>query len=141
LTEDKTPTWQKVVAVLYVLALIAEVVIFRSRLGADFIPFDASRLAPNILASIIIVEVVTPFGALLWPPTRRRIHRFADRKLDAIHKKLDEHKAHHDAHASAFDEIRASLADLHRKHDELSAPKRKVGGNLPSGASKYDRTS
>ena len=129
MTDDKTPTWQKVVAVLYVLALVAEVVVFRSRLSADFIPLDSSHVAPNILAEIIAIEVVTPFAALLWPPTRRRIHRFADKKLHAIHDKLDEHASHHEAHAQAFDEIRASLKDLHRKHDELSAAVPKVRGH------------
>ena len=134
MTDDKPiPRWQKVVAVLYVLALIAEIVVFRHRLGPDFIPFDTSHIAPNILASVIIVEIVTPFGVLLWPPTRRRMHRFADRKLAVIHDKLDLHASHHEAHAQAFDEIRASLADLHRKHDALSAPERKVRGPSTKG--------
>lgn len=117
-SNDKpVPRWQKVTAVLYVLAIVAEVVVFRSHLGADFVPFDNSHIAPNILASIIIVEVVTPFGVLLWPPTRRRLHRFADRKLAPLHEKLDRHEALHAEHADKLDALTRSLDLLHAKHD------------------------
>jgi hypothetical protein len=112
--EDKPiPRWQKLIALGYVVAIVAEVVVFRTRLHADFIPFDNSHIAPNILASILIVELVTPFAVLLWPPTRRRLHRFIDRKIAPLHEKLDHH-------AKIHSEIKASLEELHRKHDELA---------------------
>lgn len=115
-SDDKpVPRWQKVTAVLYVLALVAEVVVFRSHLGADFVPFDNSHIAPNILASIIIVEVVTPFGVLLWPPTRRRLHRFADRKLAPLHLANARAEAHREWEAH-------TLAKLHKHVTGLDAP-------------------
>lgn len=114
--EKPIPAWQKIVAGLYVLAIIAEAVIWHTHLHADFIPFDTSHVAPNILASIIIVELLTPFGVLLWPPARRRLHHFADRKLACLHSKLDaEHQR----------------AEEHRQwqHDAMHATQR--GERLP----------
>ena len=94
--EKPIPTWQKLLAVAYVVALVAEVAIWHTHLHADFIPFDHSNVAPNLLASVIIVEIVTPFGVLLWPPTRRRLHRFMDRKLEHTESLLEE--VHHKLH-------------------------------------------
>lgn len=35
---------------------------------------------------------------LLWPPTRRRLHRFINRKLDRPHAKVDALAVRHDEH-------------------------------------------
>jgi hypothetical protein len=122
--EDKpVPTWQKWAAAAYVLAIVAEIVVFHTHLHTDFIPFDNSHIAPNILASIIIVEVVTPFGVLLWPPTERRLHRFVDRKIAPLHAKLAEHEQRHAEHADKLDALKASLDLLHAKHDAASQSK------------------
>jgi hypothetical protein len=123
--EDKTtPLWQKVTAVVYVLAIAAEVVVFHSHLHADFIPFDNSHIAPNILASIIIVEVVTPFAALLWPPTRRRLHRFADRKLAVLRA--------HAEHQSKLVEEMHHLAHTGKEHPRVIA--RRAAGEHPTAS-------
>jgi hypothetical protein len=101
--EKPTPLWSKVAAGGAILVLVVAALLFRSRLGEDFIPIDGSRVAPNILASVIQLLVVTPFAVLLWPPTRRRLHQFADRKLAALHTKLDHNRLlseeiHHKLH-------------------------------------------
>jgi hypothetical protein len=44
-------------------------------------------------------------GSLLWPPTRRRIHAFVDKKLKPIH--------------DHFTATHASNAELHRKLDHI----------------------
>ena len=120
--EKPVPLWQKIAAVVYVLVAAALLIAFRSRLGADFNPPDASRVAPNILAEILTVLVMTPVGVLLWPPTRRRLHRFADRKLGGLHSKLDLLHARHDVHAGQLAELRRSLEELHAKHDAVHPP-------------------
>jgi len=107
--DEPMPLWKKIAAFSYVLAIVAEIVVFRSHLSADFIPFDTSHIAPNIVASIIIVEVVTPFGVLLWPPTRRRIHAFADKKLEPIHEHLQKIHAHNEWQARQTAKIHLHL--------------------------------
>jgi hypothetical protein len=84
--EKSTPTWQRLAALAYVAVGVAALVAFHSHLGPDFIPLDDSHVAPNILAEVVTVLVMTPIGVLLWPPTRRRIHRFMDRKLGVLHE-------------------------------------------------------
>ncbi len=122
--EKPIPFWQKIVAVVYVAAAVALAIIFRSHLAPDFIPIDHSNIAPNILANVVILIVMTPVGVLIWPPTRRRLlaatHRFADTKLDAIHGKLDALEAHHRALAARHDDHDESLRLLHQKLDALS---------------------
>jgi hypothetical protein len=123
--DDKPiPLWKKVTAVVYALAIVAEIVVFRSHLGADFIPIDHSNVAPNILASIIIVELVTPFGVLLWPPTRRRLHRFADRKLAVLRS--------HAEHQSRLVEEMHHLAHTGKEHPRVIA--RRKGGDHPTAS-------
>lgn len=104
-TNTDTPLWNKLVAAATAIAFIAAIVIFRHRIGADFWPLDASRVGPNIVASILIWAAIFTASVLLYPPWRRRLHRFVDNKLLPVHQKLNDHKV--------------SLDDLHRKHDEL----------------------
>lgn len=103
------PRWQKLLAVAYVMALAALVVVFRSRIGPDFWPLDASRVGPNIVAAVLTVLVMTPVGVLLWPPTRRRLHRFIDSKLAPIHEHLARQREH-----NAW--MAAHLASLYEHH-------------------------
>jgi hypothetical protein len=92
--QDVVPLWQKLTAGGAILILIAAAAIFHSRLGADFWPVDDARVAPNILATIIQILVVSPFAVLLWPPTRRRLHRFVDRKIAPFHDHFAKMHAH-----------------------------------------------
>lgn len=107
--------WQKLAAVV-VLALVAAcVVIFRHRLGSDFLPLDASRVGPNLVAAAIQAAVIFCLLVLFWPPWQRRLHRFVDRKLAPLHERVEELHHRHDAHA-------ASLERLHAKLDALAPP-------------------
>ena len=95
--DDKpVPTWQKWTALAFVVATFLVVVVFRGRLSADFYPLDASRVAPNILASLIQYAVILIAAALIWPPTRRRLHRFVDAKLAPVHEHLAVLRQHHE---------------------------------------------
>lgn len=51
-------------------------------------------IGTNIGASIIWVILAGIAVTLLWPPLRRRIHRFLDRKLAPLHEHLAVIRAH-----------------------------------------------
>jgi fumarate reductase subunit D len=95
--DKPTPLWQKLTAGGCYVALAAALAIFHARVGADFWPLDSSRVGPNFVASVASVAqaaVVFPFLVLLWPPARRRLHRFMDRKLAPIHEHLERGRTH-----------------------------------------------
>jgi hypothetical protein len=112
---DKSiPRWQKVIALIYVLVFAALMLglgfaygwhWLGNRLSADFLPVDNSNVFPNILASGIQYTVIAVIVWLCWPPVRRKIHEFADRKLLAVHEHLK--------NAAADREV------LHQKLDHL----------------------
>jgi len=105
--ERALPLWQKTTAAVYVVVIVLLAAVFRDRLHADFWPVDKSRVAPNILATILQILAATPFLVLLWPPTRRRIHRFVTSHTAPLHAQLLKaeaqrdrlHKEHLAAHA------------------------------------------
>ena len=101
-------------------AVICCVVLFRLRLGADFIPLDGSRVGPNLIASLIQGAVIFILAVLLWPPWRARLHRLIDSKLAPLHSNLDALHARHDAHTEHLDRLGRSLSDLHSKLDSLT---------------------
>jgi hypothetical protein len=104
--EDKPiPLRQKLSALGLTIVLAVVLYLVRNRLGADFWPLDSSRVGPNIVASLITWAFVVIAGVLIWPPTRRRIHKFADTKLDSVHKKLDEHLEHTKHQTMLMEEI------------------------------------
>lgn len=105
--EKPIPLWSKLTAVGIYVALVLVIVLARDRLHADLWPLDASRVAPNILASVIQAAVLFPVAVLIWPPTRRRIHRFMDSKLKA----LEAHQAEHNTWVHQT---------LHRMHVEVT---------------------
>lgn len=96
LEEKPVPLWQKLTAAGYVVVVAVCVWVFRDRLHADFVPLDGSRVAPNILATVVQIVAYTPLAVLVWPPTRRRIHRWMASHtaplhdhLEEVHRKLD----------------------------------------------------
>jgi hypothetical protein len=98
--EDKpVPLWQKVAGVVFVIVWAAIVTLWHARALDDFYPLDASRVAPNLVASFILFSLGTIAGAVLWPPTRHAIHRFADRKLAPVHEHLAVIRQHHEESA------------------------------------------
>lgn len=113
--EKPIPLWQKIAGVAFALLWLVIVVLWHGRAGADFYPLDASRIAPNLLASFIIFSVGLIAGALLWPPFRRRMHRAMNRKLAPIHDHLAAAKEQRERHHA---EVLASHAEIlrHQKH-------------------------
>lgn len=111
LDENGTPAWQKLSAIVAGLLLIAALVIWRNRLSTDFWPIDRSSVGPNLLASLIQAAVVLVVAALIWPPTRRRIHRYISGHLAPIHARLETIEQKHDAHH----------AESIGRHDDMSA--------------------
>ena len=129
-SEPGIALWQKVAAVVYAVVAVVLLIVFRSHLHEDFIPIDGSRVAPNILANVVVVVVMTPVGVLLWPPTRKRIeraaHRFATKHVDALKAHIsrghDELRAaqteHHEARAREIRELADAIDGLHAAHSE-----------------------
>jgi uncharacterized membrane protein YccC len=109
---DELPTYKKAIATAFMVVLVIVLFVWHDRLHADFWPLDSSRVGPNLVASVVQWAIVLVVAALLWPPTRRRIHRFADQKLCTIHVKLNTALDHHEA---AHEE----LSELHRKMDHI----------------------
>jgi len=89
--EPRIPLVHKIIGVVYLVVIVTALIVFRSRLGADFWPFDAARVAPNILATIIQILAITPFVYLLWPPIRRRIHRYITGHVDSVKSEIHKH--------------------------------------------------
>jgi preprotein translocase subunit Sec61beta len=95
--EDKPlPRYQMVAGFAVGAVVVAAAFFWSDRIAADFWPIDASRVGPNLLASIVQAVVILVVVALLWPPLRRRIHRFTDQKLTALHmaEKRDRESLH-----------------------------------------------
>lgn len=123
LDEKPVPIWQKVVAVGYVAALAALVAVFRGRLHADFWPLDASRVAPNIMATLIQIALATPVAVLLWPPTRRRMHAFVTRHTAPLHARLihveRQHQRRHREVLAAHAETQRHLQHVIAHHPDI----------------------
>jgi hypothetical protein len=85
--DDKPiPRYQKVVAGGLIIAIILLLVFEWGRVRADFWPLDSSRVGPNLVASVVQWAIILVVVVLLWPPTRRRIHQFTDKKLRDLHE-------------------------------------------------------
>jgi len=111
--DGPTPRWQKIVASGLAVATATTVGFGWSRIGPDLWPPDRSFVGPNLVAAAVQWAVLFVIAVLVWPPTRRRIHRFADRKLGEIHTRLDAHEALHAEHAAKLDRILEHLGDHH----------------------------
>ena len=106
-TPDPLKKYGHLVVVSFCLALLASAVVagafshwFNQRLLSDFWPVDKSTIAPNILASVIIFDVVTLTAALFYPPFKRLLDRSVQlhkdeikqhlsSELEAVHAKMD----------------------------------------------------
>ena len=116
----RRPSWRNVTAMIALAAVTTACVVWRDRLGADLWPPDSSRIAPNIVAGIVQWAVILIVVALIWPPTRRRLeraaHRFADRKLEAVHAGIATLREHHARHHADMQALREEL-QAHRAYD------------------------
>lgn len=121
--EEETPTYKKVTAIVVTVLIVGAIVFWHNRLSADFWPLDASRVGPNLAASVIQGAFILLFAALIWPPTRRRIHRFMDLKLSKVHKKIGELEERHETASKhrqeLHDEGTAQRALLNQKLDHI----------------------
>jgi hypothetical protein len=110
--------------VAFCLALLLVVIIlgisshwFALRLQSDFWPVDKASVSPNILASVIIFDIVTLTAALFYPPFKKALDRGLSRhtvkmtshvtvelgklheKIDAQHaERMEQAQAHHEEH-------------------------------------------
>jgi hypothetical protein len=105
LEEKPIPLWQKIAAAVYVAVWAAIVIFWHARFAADAWPPDRSFVGPNLVASFVLVTLAGIVGVLIWPPTRRRMHRFVDKKLAPVHEHLTAMRESHD--------------ELHRKLDHV----------------------
>lgn len=123
LVETPVPLWQRAAAVVYVVVIVLAAISFRDRLHADFWPVDGSRVAPNILATVLQILAATPFVVLLWPPTRRRIHRFVSRHTAPLHARLAAAEARaehlHVEHLAAHTETQRRLDHIIKNHPAI----------------------
>lgn len=107
--------WRKLAALLVAAGVLACLIVFRGRLGADFWPPDSSRVGPNLIASALTWAALFTVAVLLYPPWRRRLHRFVDRKLAPLHS------SHEQIHTE-LRHLRESHEQIHHKLDALTPP-------------------
>lgn len=121
--EKLVPVWQKAAAVVYIAVIVLAAVTFRDRLHPDFWPIDESRVAPNILATVLQILAATPLLVLLWPPTRRRIHRFVTKHTAPLHARLAAAEAQRDRlhreHLAAHAETQRRLDHIIKNHPSI----------------------
>ena len=89
--EEVEKKYGHLLVVVFCLSLLAAVLAwalashwFWLRLQSDFWPVDKSTVAPNILASIIIFDVVTLAAALFYPPFKKALDRTFSRHTKTI---------------------------------------------------------
>ena len=113
MNSDHEPVWQKVAALIVGVAFVAALAAFRNRLGVDFWPLDRSTVGPNRVASGLTWAFVLIGTALIYPPVRRRIKRYADARFAGLHTRLRndrlEARAHREWEAK-------HLAEMYEKH-------------------------
>lgn len=106
---------------LVFLVLVAAAVVWRHRLAADFLPLDASRVGPNLVAAVVQGGVVFILAVLLYPPLRRTAHRFIDSKLNHIHERVEALHDRHDQHNEHLVSVAQNLKALHDRLEKLEA--------------------
>lgn len=113
MNDRPTARWQKLTALATLAFLVAATIIWRHRVAADFWPPDASRIGPNLIASLIQAAVVLVLVVLLWPPARRAIHRYIVSHTAALHDHLDvlhaQRERHHAEQMKKLDAIHSHL--------------------------------
>lgn len=117
---DRAPwrdfTYAAIAAVVIIVALISAFGFPHSWLGSridqDFWPLDASRIMPNIMASMAIGLVLT----MLYPPTRHAVERWVERHKNDLknHKEVLETKA--SAERQAIDD---KLSHIIKNHPSI----------------------
>jgi hypothetical protein len=104
---------RKLAALLVFAAAVAAVIVFRSRISADFWPLDSSRVGPNLVASIVQWAVIFIAAVLLYPPWRRRLHRLIDAKLKPLHEHAKRQEQHNEWAAKAIASMHLKVTGEH----------------------------
>lgn len=105
--------WKKISAIILGVFIVLVGFFFHKRVGPDFWPPDQSTVGPNIIAAIIQGIIVSIIAILLWPPWRKRIHSFVDRKLDVL-------SAHHEKHHADIRTLMHAVEGLHHRMDGVA---------------------
>jgi len=100
-------TWKQILASVTLCALIAVVVLFRARMGADLWPPDRSFVGPNIVAALLQWSFFVIIVGLVWHPVKA----FFYDKLSQLHNRHDEHAEHLEHIASLLQELQAGSND------------------------------
>lgn len=110
---------------LIVIDVVAAIVFpwWRTRMGADFWPIDASRIAPKIVGTFVQAVIGVIFIAVFWPPLRRRIASLLEessRKANSeLHHKLVEAHERIDHMLSRHVELHEKLDHIIRHHPDI----------------------
>jgi TRAP-type uncharacterized transport system fused permease subunit len=111
--------WKPTLAVIAVIAILYYMIFHWSRFVADFYPFDASRISPNLVASVVQYAVLLVAAYLLYPPFKRAVDAFATKHVDSIKNHVSaEHKKLHDRldrHTAKIDHIILNSKDIPNK--------------------------
>lgn len=132
--EDENQTYKRVAVLIAFVVLVAAGFVWHGRIANDFWPPDRSFVGPNLLASIIQSAVVLFVAALIWPPTRKRIHDFVEKKLKPIHDAVKEQhgraeKHREEIHAESSAQrlsIEQKLDHIIKHHPDIPTFKRKT---------------
>ena len=83
-------TKSKVYVALVILVLVfGSAVLWHNRLSSDFWPLDASRVGPNLVASLIQGALVFLAAVLLYPPFRKAMEHIAEQANAELHEKIE----------------------------------------------------
>jgi hypothetical protein len=85
--------WKAWGALVALAALVYFMAFHWDRFLADFWPIDGSRVGPNLVASVVQWALIAIAVALLYPPARRAIERFAKRHVEDIKAHVTEEHA------------------------------------------------
>lgn len=84
-------------------------------LETEYAPAQGPWYGGAVWGNVFVIPVAFLLGAVLWPPLRRAVHRFADRKLGQVHTRLAEQErmlAHIIEHHPDIPPLPASEAPL-----------------------------
>lgn len=86
--------WQRWAAGACLVALAFWAVFDFARFEADFWPLDASRVGPNLVASVVQWGLVAFALYLLYPPFRAALDRYTRRHVDELKAHVEAENAH-----------------------------------------------
>ena len=120
--DTKIPLWRKLLGVALLAAAVVGIVFGWHRVLSDAWPPDRSFVGPNLVASVVQWAIIFLVAALIWPPTRRRMHRFVDKKLAKVHEKIDANHLEAQLHRKRVAQhLQAAEQDREALHGKLDA--------------------